>query len=131
MFSIGGNDCGITIINGGAMFQRYPTETNSLFKEYLICSYSPSKRIFHDGIDVLNGCFFSYWIKTTKEPLGTGTRIAFEVIFPSNDGNAFFAASPAPVSVIVFKAAALRRYFVHIIHKILVVCIRMDGLKCR
>jgi hypothetical protein len=26
--------------------------------------------------------------KTTKEPFGTGTRIAFEVSFPSNDGNA-------------------------------------------
>ncbi|CAI8316063.1 MAG: Uncharacterised protein [Flavobacterium sp. SCGC AAA160-P02] len=43
-----------------------------------------------------------------KDPLGTGTRIALEVNFPSKTGNAFATAFPAPVSVItIFNAAAL------------------------
>jgi hypothetical protein len=37
--------------------------------------------------------FFGYFqFKKPKEPLGTGTRIAFEVNFPSNEGNAFATA---------------------------------------
>jgi hypothetical protein len=33
--------------------------------------------------------------KITNDPLGTGTRIALEVGFPSNDGNALATAVPA------------------------------------
>ena len=52
-------------------------------------------------------------LRTTSEPLGTGTRIAFEVSLPARLGKAFATALPAPVSVItMFKAAARpRRYF--------------------
>ena len=38
--------------------------------------------------------------KTTKDPLGTGTRIALDVNFPAKLGNAFATALPAPVSVL-------------------------------
>jgi hypothetical protein len=48
---------------------------------------------FHDSIDFDTEVVFdTSKFKTTKEPLGTGTRIAFEVSFPSNDGNAFATA---------------------------------------
>ena len=46
--------------------------------------------------------------RMAKEPLGTGTRIALDVNFPFNAGNALATAFPAPVSVItIFNAAAL------------------------
>src|SRR5690606_37741934 len=91
-------------------------ETNSLFNEYLICSTnSPSKAycfiiLFKSSTEV---CLPTSKFKTTNEPFGTGTRIAFEVNLPAKLGNAFATAEPAPVSVItMFNAAALpRRYF--------------------
>ena len=104
----------------GAEVPTISEETNSLFKEYFICSTnSPSKAycfmmLFTSSIEVV---FPTSKFNTTKEPFGTGTRIALEVNFPAKFGNAFATALPAPVSVItMFKAAALpRRYFLCIL----------------
>src|SRR5690606_17013992 len=53
---------------------------------------------------------FNSRFKMAREPLGTGTRIAFDVSFPARTGNTFATALPAPVSVItIFNAAARPR----------------------
>ena len=43
-----------------------------------------------------------------KEPLGTGTLIAFEVSLSVNSGSALATAFPAPVSVITILSPAAR-----------------------
>ena len=60
------------------------------------------------GTDDIPIVFSSRRFKIANDPFGTGTLIAFEVNFPSKEGNAFETALPAPVSVItMFNAAAL------------------------
>ena len=51
--------------------------------------------------------------RMARDPLGTGTLMAFEVSFPESAGRALATAFPAPVSVITILRAAARplRYF--------------------
>ena len=87
----------------GAEEPTISLDTNSLLIEYLICSTSsPSKayflRMLFKSSTVVS--FLSSKLSIAKEPLGTGTLMAFEVNFPSKEGNALLTAAPAPVSVI-------------------------------
>jgi len=97
----------------GAEVPTISEDTNSLLKEYLICSTkSPSRAYFFKIvlIPLREVLFLRSKFKIANEPLGTGTRMALELNFPFKAGSAFATACPAPVSVItMFKPAARPR----------------------
>ena len=85
----------------GAELPTISLETNSSLNSYFICSTkSPSKAYFFKMVcmPLREVLFFNSKFRIAKEPLGTGTRIAFDVSFPSNAGKAFATALPAPAN---------------------------------
>src|SRR5690606_9208028 len=95
----------------GAEVPTISVETSSLLKEYLICSTkSPSKAYFLRMVLILSlvVLFLTSKWRMAKDPLGTGTRIAFEVNFPFKEGKALATAGPASASVITILSAAAR-----------------------